>query len=94
MQEADDSKGQAHDYLAPYHPDVYISKHSPARVSVRPPALPHCSPCRQLPEAQCEAKRKRGNDEVVSSNFLGYKVRRQETQHVARSSHESIVMKR
>ena len=88
MQEADDSKDEAHQELQPYHPDVGIPKDAPPMAAVDLRGLLYGGPGRQPAEPDGEAPSERSDDEVGLGYFLGFVVGGKESDHCISSERE------
>lgn len=81
MQEADDSKDEAHQELQPYHPDIGILPDAPPMAAVDLRGLLDGGPGRQPAEPDGEAPSERSDDEVGLGYFLGFVVGGEESDH-------------
>lgn len=81
MQETNNRKNRADQYLSPDHYDIRITKHTSPMSAVDPHSLFDSFPNREPPKANGEAQRDRGDDQVTIGNLLGFVVRGEEGYH-------------
>jgi hypothetical protein len=81
MQDTDNSKYCTNQQLQPDHYNIGISKHAPPMALVYLECLPASLPCGEPSEADGEAQRNRGDDQITSGNFLSLVMGRKEGYH-------------